>query len=364
MAVLSHELRTPLTPVLTGLSLLERDASLPGPLRERVVVMRRNAELEARLIDDLLDLTRIARGRVDLDRQPVELRAIIERAAEVCRPDIEARRLHFGVEAGIDPYPLHADPARLQQVFWNILKNSIKFTPPGGCVGVRCRREDGEVVLEVNDSGVGIEAPFMDHLFEAFTQGTEVNSAQFGGLGLGLAISKAFVEMHAGTIAVRSGGRDRGTTVTVRLPVLPGVRDASSAHRPVGSNDAQPKARALRILLVEDHGDTADMMSMVLEHDGHSVHTAGDVESALETVAGGESDLLVSDLGLPDGSGHDLLRELRSRGLTLPAIALSGYGQERDVERSREAGFDLHLVKPVDPARLNQAIAALTARRN
>ncbi|HSL20493.1 MAG TPA: PAS domain S-box protein [Vicinamibacterales bacterium] len=354
LAVLSHELRTPLAPVLTGVSLLQLEPPASEHSREYLDVIRRNVELESRLIEDLLDLTRIAQGRVELHKRRVELTTIIERAVEVCRPDIEARRLHFGVDAEPGPYPLDVDAARLQQVLWNLIKNAIKFTPMGGCVGVRCRREGGQVVVEVNDSGIGIEPRALPSIFDAFAQADPAMNRQFGGLGLGLAISKSLVEMHGGTIEARSGGRGKGSSFRVRLP-LAESEEAESAGT-IAPDEASEEPLSLRILLVEDHGDTAMMTVKLLELDGHKVETAGDVAAALQMVERSEFDLLISDLGLPDRSGLELMRELRARGMTLHAIALSGYGQLQDVERSRAAGFQVHLVKPLEPSRLLDTI--------
>ena len=355
LSVLSHELRTPLTPVLTGISLLEReDLSEDG--RAVLEVVLRNVELESRLIDDLLDLTRITRGKVELDRRRTELCTVIDRAVEVCQADIHARRLHFGVDYGPRPYIVEVDGARLQQVFWNLLKNAIKFTPSGGCIGLRCRPDDGHVVVEVADSGIGIESSALHTIFDAFAQAERSITRQFGGLGLGLTISRALIELHGGRIEARSEGRDKGATFVVRLPMLShGAGLASEEVRP--PDWPASRRRRLRILLVEDHGDTAELLSAVLEFAGHAVEHAADVENALVAAARGGFDLLVSDLGLPDRSGLDLMRELRGRGVTVPGIALSGYGQEHDIQASRAAGFTEHLVKPAEPRLLLEAIS-------
>ena len=360
LAVLSHELRTPLTPVLAAVSLLQREQNLPEVVRDRLDLIRRNVELQARLIDDLLDLTRIVHGKVQLNQRRVELCTILERAAEVCRPDVEARRLHFGIDYGPRPYLVEADPARLQQVFWNLLKNAIKFTPLGGCVGLRCRPGDGHVAVEVNDSGIGIEASAIGRIFDAFAQAELSITRRFGGLGLGLAISKVLVEMHGGTITAHSEGENLGSTFTVRLPMVSAGVAIEQAQAP--ADGADRVERGLHILLVEDHGDTAQMMLCVLELSGHRVQRAGDVAVALDMAAQHSFDVLISDLGLPDGSGLDLMRELRARGHMFPGIALSGYGQEKDVAQSASAGFHVHLVKPVDVDKLLQAIVKAASR--
>ena len=355
LAVLSHELRTPLTPALASLSLLENEPELPASARPRLDVIHRNIELEARLIDDLLDVTRIARGKIDLDRKPVRLIDVIRRAVEVVQPDIDARRLHFGVKTNGESYVVDADSTRLQQVFWNLLRNAIKFTPHDGCVGVSCSGgAGGQVMVEVQDSGEGIAPDALPHIFNAFEQAERSIKRQFGGLGLGLAISKALVEMHGGRIEAQSAGRGRGATFRVSLPLV-SVEPDLPAARP-----KRPSAVPLRILLVEDHGDTAEMLGLLLSAEGHDVERVADVSAALDAASQRTFDLLLSDLGLPDASGLDLMRELRRRGITFPGIALSGYGQDEDVRQSRQAGFAAHLTKPASPERLAEVIARVT----
>jgi two-component system CheB/CheR fusion protein len=354
LSVLSHELRTPLTPVLTGVSLLEGEA-LSARGRTILEVIQRNVELEARLIDDLLDLTRIARGKVMLDRRPQDLCTVLDQAVEVCQADIHARDLRLSIDYGPRPYIVNADAARVQQVLWNLLKNAVKFTPPGGGIHVRLRPLGGEVVVEVADSGIGIEPSAIETIFDAFAQAERSITRQYGGLGLGLAISRTLVELHGGRIEARSPGRGRGATFAVRLPLL--SHGEPRAVEAIRERAREPAVhRPLRILLVEDHGDTADLMSTMLHQAGHTVESAADVTTALDTVARREFDLLISDLGLPDRSGLDLMRELRARGRQLPGIALSGYGQDRDIQESRAAGFAAHLVKPAEPQALLQAI--------
>ena len=357
LAVLSHELRTPLTPVLATVAVLRQDKRFDADTRELLEVIQRNAELEARLIDDLLDVTRITQGKVELQKRPVDLSVIIRRAVEVCTSDIEARKLEFGVDAKDGPFIVEADTVRLQQVFWNLLRNAVKFTPVGGCVGIRCCRDgDGHVGVEVSDSGVGIEPEALSQLFTAFEQGGRGITRQFGGLGLGLTISKAMAEMHGGTISAHSAGSNKGATFRVRLPLMPAGTVLSPAA-PQSRQGMRHPARSLRILLVEDHGDTARIMRRLLKADGHQVESAADVATALKLAGEQAFDLLLSDLGLPDGSGLDLMRALRGAGSALPGIALSGYGQERDIAASRCAGFAAHLTKPVDLPQLGSTIA-------
>jgi len=355
LAVLSHELRTPLAPVLTAVAMLQSRDDLDVPTRDTMEMIRRNVELEARLIDDLLDVTRISHGKIELDRRPVELRDVLRRAVEVCMPDIEARRLEFGVDAGALPHVVDADPTRLQQVFWNLLRNAIKFTAQGGCVGIRCYPAGDSVVVEVADSGEGIEPEALSRIFNPLEQAERSITRQFGGLGLGLTISRALVDLHGGRLEAHSAGRGKGSTFRVHLPLAAGAPPVER-RRPAAAR----ATTSLRILLVEDHGDTAAMMRLLLSSDGHDVEHAGDVASALALAGVHTFDLLLSDLGLPDASGLELMRELRQRGLRLPGIALSGYGQEEDVRRSHDAGFAAHLTKPTTPEKLAEVIASVT----
>jgi signal transduction histidine kinase/ActR/RegA family two-component response regulator len=357
MAVLSHELRTPLMPVVMGLSMLQDRKDLDARMRETLEMVRRNAEMEARLIDDLLDVTRIARGKIELNRKNVDLRTIIDRAIEVCMPDIEARQLHFGVDfEESEVFFIDADVSRLQQVIWNLLKNAVKFTPKGGCVGIHCYRDNEQVAVEVNDSGIGIEPDSLHRIFNAFEQAGRSITRQFGGLGLGLAISKAIVEMHGGKIEAESRGRNKGATFRLRLPLSKTVNEPFSDMPAKAENHF---IRPLRILLVEDHGITAQMIKTVLAEKGHEVQIAGDISTAFELATTNKFDLILSDLGLPDGSGHELMLKLRSQGLKIPGIALSGYGQEDDIRQSHISGFAAHLIKPASREAIMEAVASV-----
>jgi two-component system, chemotaxis family, CheB/CheR fusion protein len=356
LAVLSHELRNPLAPITTGVEILRRKLTHDQQGQKTINVIGRNVELQARLIDDLLDMTRIVRGKVELDRQPVAVGQILQRVAEVCMPDIEARGLYFGMKIDQPPHFINADAARMQQVFWNLLKNSVKFTPRGGCVGVWCWRQENQVIVEVLDSGEGIEPEAIRRIFNPFEQADRAVTRRFGGVGLGLSISKALVEMHGGSIEARSSGKGQGATFTVRLP----LGEQREQTQGTGADERIGAAKPLRILLVEDHGDTANLMQEFLALDGHNVELAGDVASAIELAQQHCFDLLISDLGLPDASGLDLIRELRARGYTGPGIALSGFGLEQDIVRSKEAGFDAHVTKPASLERLSRLIAELT----
>ncbi|MFL6290565.1 MAG: ATP-binding protein, partial [Thermoanaerobaculia bacterium] len=359
LATLSHELRTPLTPVLALVSALEADEELPPRVRQALAVIRRNVELEARLIDDLLDLTRISRGKLELRREVVDLRQLLAHAIEVCcGADLGSDRIRLALELGARDHRVWADASRLTQVLWNLLHNAVKFTPEGGEVRVRSWDEDDgrTLAVEIADNGIGIDPELLPRIFDAFEQTDRQITRRFGGLGLGLSLSRAIVAMHGGTLAAASAGPDRGSAFTLRLPA--GDVPAAAAASPQRAPEARAAA-PLRLLLVEDHADTAEAMADLLRALGHEVTVAGSVGSALGAAEAraGRIDLVVSDLGLPDGSGLDLMRELSGR-YGLKGIALSGYGMEEDVQRSREAGFSKHLTKPVDLQALKAAILA------
>ena len=346
LAVLSHELRTPLTPVLTTAQMLEMDPALSPEQRDAVSMIRRNAELEARLIDDLLDLTKIARGKLELSVTIVGLHERLRHVLAMCENDITAKQLNLKVQMEAKSRYVSADPTRLQQILWNLLRNAVKFTPVGGSISVRTHNpDDGHVVVAIQDTGAGIEPELLPRLFTAFEQGRKDVTRQFGGLGLGLAISKGLVDLHGGTLVAASEGQGRGATFTLTLRALSEARSKSPhalAHAPLQALGARR-----RILLVEDHADTARVMSMLLKSHGCSVTLAGSVQEALQTLQTDAFDLLISDIGLPDGSGLDMMRQIAATQ-PMKAIALSGYGMEEDVRKSKEAGFVAHLTKPVD----------------
>ena len=354
LATLSHELRTPLTPVLAVVSRLEQDGRLRA-VADDLAMIRRNVELESRLIDDLLDLTRIARGKLDLHPKVADLREILAHTVEMCcGPEVATGRLSVVMDLAAADHRVWGDPSRLTQVFWNLLNNAVKFTPAGGTIAIRSRGEEDHLAVEVSDSGVGIDADVLPYIFGAFEQGRARSPHGAGGLGLGLAISQAIVEMHGGRLEATSAGRGQGATFTVSLPSsLPqeaGEVPPEEAHPKI--QNPKSAIQNLNILLVEDHADTAEAMAELLRLLGHEVTVAGGVTEALAAAARNGLDLLISDLGLPDGSGLDVMRGLAP----LPGIALSGYGMEEDVRRSLEAGFRLHLTKPVLLQTLENAI--------
>jgi PAS domain S-box-containing protein len=354
LATLSHELRTPLTPVLLTASLMENHPGLPHDLREDVATIRRNVELESRLISDLLDLTRIERGKLKLEEQEVDLHLIVRSAVDICQREASAR-LTVSLKAA--RHTVRGDATRLQQIFWNLINNAIKFTGPDGAITVRSAdAPDGRVRVEVADTGAGIDRAILPRLFNAFEQGEARAERQQAGLGLGLAISKRLAEAHGGTIAAHSEGRGRGATFTVELPAQ-APTTPSESHYPPAPAEGAP--RPLNVLLVEDHESTLQVLSKLLRRLGHRVTGVSTAASATAAARGNGFDVIISDLGLPDGSGLDVMRQLRDR-YAGRAIALTGYGMESDVAASREAGFAEHLTKPVDLNKLQEAIARVT----
>lgn len=356
LAMLSHELRTPLTPVLASVATMEKENNLSEPMQESLQLIRRNVELEARLIDDLLDLTRISKGKVQLSFENVDAHTLLRNALEICQLDIAEKKLELGIELNAREFHLRADPARLQQIFWNLIKNAVKFTPDGGKLFVRSRNDAaGQFQFEVEDSGCGINGDALPKIFHAFEQGGQT---QLGGLGLGLAISKALVEAHHGSITAMSEGQDRGAKFTAIFPTcLPNPKQES-----VSPPELAVKRKSFRLLLVEDHEDTNLSLTRMLRRRGYEVHPAYDVRTALELAAANEFDVLVSDIGLPDGTGTDLFKTLRSQK-HICGIALSGYGMEEDICRSRNVGFSHHLVKPVDLNKLDFLLQAMSVEQ-
>jgi signal transduction histidine kinase/HAMP domain-containing protein/ActR/RegA family two-component response regulator len=349
LAMLSHELRTPLTPVLASALALESEPALPQDIHDSLHMIRRNVELEARLIDDLLDLTRIDRGKVQLNLEVVDAHTLLQNALEICQAEIDRKGLRRSLNLGARKVHLRADPARLQQIFWNLINNAVKFTPSNGQISISTSNSsEGELHVGIADTGLGIEPESLPKIFDAFEQG---GRTQLGGLGLGLAISKALVEAHKGTITAQSAGRNKGSLFTL---VFPTSEKAAAQIAPTVSPKL-PEHQAMRILLVEDHEDSNRSLTNLLRRRGYHVRSALNFQSALDLGTKEEFDVLISDLALPDGSGIDLMRTLQS---TRPVfgIALTGFGMEDDARKCREAGFRHHLVKPIDLNKLDLLI--------
>ncbi|MGV3534087.1 MAG: PAS domain S-box protein, partial [Chthoniobacteraceae bacterium] len=340
LAALSHELRTPLNPVLMLASEHENDATLPEGLRADFATIRKNIALEARLIDDLLDLTRITRGKLKLELIPLDVHEVVHQAFSLVSPDLEAKQIVVTLDLSAPDHVVVGDPVRLQQVFWNVIINAVKFTPPGGTIVIRSRNGAGRTVfVEVQDSGLGITPEELPCIFNAFSQGDHSSSPhRFGGLGLGLSIVRLLLEMHQGRIRAESGGAGKGATFAIELPLS---RSNATVLPPVIAPE-MPVHVPRRILLVEDHEPTRSTLSRLLRNRGHEVQAADSIGVAKALAAADQFDLVVSDLGLPDGSGHDLMLELSS-SYGLRGIALSGYGMDDDVQRSTRCGFVSHL---------------------
>jgi HAMP domain-containing protein/signal transduction histidine kinase/CheY-like chemotaxis protein len=349
LAMLSHELRTPLTPVIASAIDLEGEEALPENIHESLQMIRRNVELEARLIDDLLDLTRISKGKVQLNFEVVDAHTLLQNALDIYQSEIDRKHLELRLVLDAKKVHLRADPARLQQIFWNLINNAVKFTPLAGQISISTSNDsDGQLRVEIADTGFGIEPESLPKIFDAFEQGTRT---QLGGLGLGLAISKTLVEAHKGSISAESAGRNQGTRFILTFPTCE-KPDATAAPAILPKT---PHRHAMRILLVEDHEDTNRSLTRLLRRRGYDVQSAVDLKSALDLSAQHQFDVLISDIGLPDGSGIDLMQRLSSDRPVF-GIALTGFGMEDDIRKTREAGFRHHLVKPIDLTKLDMLI--------
>ena len=371
LAVVSHELRNPLNPILTVAGVLATDPRLPEDVREDMKMIRRNAELEGRLVDDLLDLNRIVRGKLALCLEVAPVHSLIAEVVGMCRADAAAKGVEVDVSLAADRHHVYGDPGRLRQVLWNLLRNALKFTPALGRIAVTTSAgPDGSLRIDVADTGIGIEPDALERIFCAFEQADETVPHRFGGLGLGLAIAKSLVESQRGSLRASSAGKGRGATFTVLLPTVDAP--AGKAEHDAGGSQhgrATPYPRAatdaaageetdgLRILLVEDHADTARALCRLLRGDGHEVTAAASVAEALRAAGHARFDLLICDMELPDGTGLDVLRLARLGGL--PAIALSGHATSEEWRTSFDAGFDEYLTKPVSAETVKSGIRRL-----
>jgi PAS domain S-box-containing protein len=371
LAMISHELRTPLSPILAWASLL-RQGVLDAEKTERALeTIERSARSQARLIDDLLDISRIVAGKLRLQVRPVQLPAVIEAAIEVVRPAAEARRIRLQTVVDTETGLIAGDPERLQQVVWNLLSNAIKFTPKGGRVQVTLERVNSHVEIAVSDTGQGIPAEFLPHLFERFQQVETGTTRTHGGLGLGLAIVRHIVELHGGTMHAESPGEGKGTTITVKLPRMIFARTAGEVERrhptlsaPPADKDYPPLS-GLRVMVVDDEPDSNEVVSALLASCGAEVRVAGSAAEGLEEIRRWTPDVLVSDIGMPGEDGYAFLGKVRAQGGDLgsiPAIALTAYATTEDRVRIFSAGFQVHVAKPIDPAELLTVVASATRR--
>ncbi len=364
LAMLSHELRTPLTPVLAIAGTLESDPRLPDDVREDLRMIRHNAGIQSRLIDDLLDLTRINRGIVDLDQTSLSVVQLIQDSARIVSGEIDAKSQELRLDiAAADGCFIRGDGPRLQQVFWNLLKNASKFSPGGGIICVDAIREGARLTIRIRDEGCGVESQDLDRIFLPFEQSSHSNpQGRNGGLGLGLAIAKAIVDLHGGSICAASAGKGRGATFSVTLPVE--LAEDKSEDSRIGSDDAPNQSdekSVVRILLVEDHEDTGRIFSRLLTAAGYETYHASTASEALSHFNRYDFDLVVSDIGLPDDSGINLMRKLCEIKPDIKGIALSGYGMEDDVKECYKAGFIDHITKPIEFPRLRMAIQKIVS---
>ncbi len=358
LAMLSHELRTPLTPVLATLNLWETSEDVPAALRSDVQMLRRSVELEARIIDDLLDLTRVARGMLSFSPENTDVHALINFLTELSHSEAAGKELQIVLKLDADRHNVYTDAARLQQVLWNILRNAIKFTDSGSITIATTNDARGKIDISISDTGIGMTSETMSRLFAPFEQADRSQNKRYGGLGLGMAISSALVELLEGKLVAQSKGLGRGSTFTVSFPTATTGAAPTSEPEP-----APPIDRAkIKLLLIEDHADTARALVKLLGSRGYNITSLATVASALE-VAGRETfDLFLCDLGLPDGTGFDFIEKIRQTRKT-PAIALTGFGMQQDVDRAAAAGFDAHLTKPVNLQKLEANIWRLVQDR-
>jgi signal transduction histidine kinase/ActR/RegA family two-component response regulator len=373
LATLSHELRTPLNAILGWAQVLRITARSTEEMLAGIETIERNARVQAQLIDDLLDMSRINSGKLRLDVQPLQPLSFIDAAIETVTPAALAKGIR--VERIVDPAsgPIAGDPGRLQQVVWNLLSNAIKFTPRGGTVQVRLERTDAHVEIAVADSGIGIQPDLMPHLFERFHQGDATRTRKYGGLGLGLALVRRLVELHGGTVAATSPGEGQGTTVVVHLPLAvfegadasaEGVERRAAGGRPLPVR--VDELAGVKVLVVDDRPDARELIARVLEEAAAVVLSAASADEALGLVEAERPDVLVSDIGMPDVDGYELLRRVRAlgpaRGGRVPAIALTAFARREDRTRALRAGFIVHVAKPVEASELVAAVASVAGR--
>jgi signal transduction histidine kinase len=380
LATLSHEMRTPLNAIVGWLSILRHEEVKTKHFQEGLNVIERNTRAQVQLIDDVLDVSRIVSGKLRVDVRPCELGDVINAGVDAVRPAADARGITVRVQ--IDPSASGAscDGVRIQQVVWNLVSNAVKFTPKGGRVDVTLSREQSSLQIQVRDDGQGLGAALLPRVFDRFHQADSSTRRRFAGLGLGLSIVKHIVEAHGGTVAAASPGEGKGSTFTVRLPIqavrsrhdgeeweaagTTGEREPEGADA-LASRVPPVRLDSLRVLIVDDEADARRVLVMVLERVGAIVTAVGSVREAMDALPGARPDVLVSDLGMPDQDGFDLIRQVREHGYhatDLPAIALTAFVQGGDAHLALLAGFQVHVPKPVDPHDLTSVIASLAGR--
>jgi signal transduction histidine kinase len=362
LAMLAHELRNPLAPIRTGLHVLRMPNANDATVGRVMAMMEQQIHHLTRLVDDLLDVSRITRGKIELRKETTDLASVVWHAVETVRPLIDVHRHRLTVSLPHEAVLLEADPTRLEQVFSNLLMNAAKYTEQGGHIELTCTREDHAVTVRVRDNGIGIAAELLPRVFDMFTQADRSLARSQGGLGLGLTLVRSLIEMQGGTVTAHSDGRGRGSEFVVRLPAL---EQAPRQRAQALIEGAQSASRRLRILVVEDSETVAEMMVILLKLWGHDVRCASDGPAALVAARTYQPNVVLLDIGLPGMNGYDVARQLRHEaGHNAPLIAaVTGYGQEEDRRRSREAGFDQHMVKPINPEALQKLLTAAEFHR-
>lgn len=365
LATLSHELRTPLSGILGWTQLLRRAPDDPQTRAQALDAIERGTRVQTRLIEDLLDMSRIISGKLRIDVRTVDLPPIIDAAIETMRPAAEAKNIR--IERVLDPRagPIKGDAARLQQVMWNFLSNAVKFTPRDGTIQVHLERVNSHIEISVSDTGRGIPADFLPHVFDRFSQADSSTTRRYGGLGLGLAVVKHIVELHGGKVSARSAGEGQGATFTVHLPIAIVRQDAQGREHPLTPSEhpelpADINLSGLRILLVDDDVDSCDVLRRVLAECGARTDMAYSADQALQSLETNLVDVIVSDIGMPEMDGYQLIRAVRERGSRTPAVALTAFARPEDRIRALRAGYNMHIAKPIEPRELIEVIASLT----
>lgn len=364
LATLAHELRNPLAPILTAAQLMQRASTLDPALRSASEIIERQARHMTRLVDDIIDVSRISRRRVVLRRQRLALDGPLAAAIEATRPGIEARAQRLHVSVPPDPLYVDGDPTRLAQIFGNLLGNAVKYTPQGGHIQVSLAAESGQVVARIRDSGKGVEPSQLEEIFEVFAQGDHSLDSVQDGLGLGLHLARQLVELHGGKIEARSEGAQRGSEFIIRLPQAEAPEPTGpAAGMGAGGEHEASAAKGLRLLVADDNADVRRSLAMLLECDGHEVHMAGDGEEAVAVAARVQPDLILLDIGMPKLNGYDAARRIRqlAGGDAIHLVALTGWGNAEDRQRARDAGFDQHWTKPLEYSTLRAAIQRVAA---
>jgi signal transduction histidine kinase/ActR/RegA family two-component response regulator len=378
LAVVSHELRTPLNAIYGWIQILRSEKTDRKTFEQALDAMGRNARAQARLIEDILDVSRIITGNIRLDVRPVDLTSIVEAAIDSLQPAIDNKEIHL--VSSLDPQagPISGDPSRLQQVVWNLLSNAVKFTPRGGRIEVRLDRADSQAEISVTDTGQGISPEFLPHVFERFRQADSTSTRKHSGLGLGLSIVRHLIEMHGGKVEAHSDGEGQGATFRVMLPLMALRKERASSARDPSQGEGAPgvengdsagpalSLKGLRVLIVDDEPDAREMLDLMLKQHDADVKVTETARGALELMEQWKPDILVSDIGMPVEDGYSLIHQVRAlkpeRGGDTPAVALTGYASHADREQLLASGYQIHMAKPVEVDELVMAIARLSGR--